>query len=89
MSDKIGQDVFFTPDEFREQVCEFRELMGTKSFMLADEDKHEAATKALGFCYFRTVVKDKKEQEEMAHLLDLTLTEFSRRKTIIWTAGLS
>jgi hypothetical protein len=85
----VTQDVTFTPDEFRQQVCEFRQLMGTKPFMLADDETHEAATKALGFAYFRTKVKDAAEQEVMANLLDITFSEFSRRKVMILKLGIA
>ena len=43
-----------TAEYFNEQVCEFIDLCGRRSFWEADPKIREAAIKALGYVYLRT-----------------------------------
>lgn len=74
----------FTPHEFMEQVCHFRELMGSRDFMLNKKHQHQAAVDGLAFAYASLELDTpNKEVIRCASVLDSTLTEFTQRQSFL------
>lgn len=75
----------FSPSEFNEQVCNFRELMGDKTFWDKPENVRQRAIDGLVHVYLNLgndngIALSPEELRISALSLDVTLTEYSRRE---------
>lgn len=80
-------DTTFTPEEFNQQVCEFRKLMGDKNFWTKPEATREAAKTGFIHSYFFLGDVTPTEQEQCATVLTATLCEYSRREMMFTMLG--
>lgn len=78
----------FTPQEFDQQICEFRKMFGDKSFWALPDAKREKACEALAFCYMHMHLDTPKEEiNRCAMTLETTITEYERRKFMLIKMG--
>lgn len=75
----------FTETYFFQEVCRFREMMGTRSFWKLAEGQGEAALNGLGFVYLNVDNEDGSKPtieqiEKWARIYDSAILEYHRRE---------
>ena len=75
-----------TTEYFYQEVCNFRTLMGQKTFWSLPPEKRQLAIDGLSYVYLNishddTTPLTREENEKVADVLHSTLHEFSRRES--------
>lgn len=79
-----NNETTFTEEEFNQQVCEFRKLMGDKEFWKKPISSRDIAQQALIYSYFNLRhTLSVEEMERCATVLQSTLTEYAQRATMM------
>ena len=74
-------DHHFTVEQFHQQVVEFRQMFGNKTFWAKPAEQRKVAIDALGMAYFFLTPDTKQEEvNRCADLLKQTIGEYQTRE---------